>query len=160
MFLKHFSRRHMRKKKKKKKKEGITLLLFYMFVWVSRGLCSEYQYGRVEVIQQWPPSGILPRAHPVGAGALEPAVRPHQTMAFCCKQSKGSLPGALSNSPSLFPHTLGRIQSVYRNSAVVDRQTNVRHKSLYSICIWTCRKPRLWQRNKHNQMFRMWSEAR
>ena len=59
-------------------------------------LCLEFQYGEVKVIQQWPPSGILPRAHPVGAGALEPAARPHQTMAFCCKQSQGSLPGALS----------------------------------------------------------------
>lgn len=29
---------------------------------------------------------------------MEPAVRPHQTMAFCCKQSQGSLPGALSLS--------------------------------------------------------------
>ncbi|MED6273682.1 hypothetical protein CHARACLAT_008999 [Characodon lateralis] len=56
---------------------------------------------RVEVIQQWPPSGILPRAHPVGVGAVEPAVRAHQTMAFCCKQSQGSLPGALSLSLSL-----------------------------------------------------------
>lgn len=32
---------------------------------------------------------------------MEPAVRPHQTMAFCCKQSQGSLPEAHSISLSL-----------------------------------------------------------
>lgn len=58
-----------------------------------------------------PPSGILPTAHPVGEGAVffvffpssffffflgAGATRPHQTMAFCCKQSQRRLPGAPS----------------------------------------------------------------
>lgn len=57
-------------------------------------------------------SGISPTAHPVGEEAWfeAGALRPHQTMAFCCKQRQGSLPGApssLSLSLSLreAPHT-------------------------------------------------------
>lgn len=93
----------------------------------SGGLCSDSQNGEVEVIQQWPPSGILPRAHPVGAGALEPAARPHQTMAFCCKQSQGSLPGALSLflTLPLSPSTRLRPGSSLP-TIILDCQTNVR----------------------------------
>lgn len=78
------------------------VIVLFISLEAQGGLCWESQCGEVKVIQQWPPSGILPRVHPVGAGALEPAVWPHQTMAFCCKQSWGSLPGAsFSRSLSL-----------------------------------------------------------
>lgn len=58
-----------------------------------------------------PASGILPTAHPVGEEAWFEAEAPrsHQTMAFCCKQRQGGLPGAPSPSHafcvSLLPHT-------------------------------------------------------
>lgn len=56
-------------------------------------------------------SGILPTAHPVAEEAWFEAegLRSHQTMAFCCKQRQGRLPGApslpLAFCVSLLPHT-------------------------------------------------------
>lgn len=89
-------------KNRSETKEHQAVIVLFISLEAQGGHCWESQCGEVKVIQQWPPSGILPRVHPVGAGALEPAVWPHQTMAFCCKQSQGSLPGAsFSRSLSL-----------------------------------------------------------
>lgn len=69
----------------------------------------------------------------MGAGALEPAARPHQTMAFCCKQSQGSLPGALSLSLALsvllsFLPLTAHIQSAYHHPGLSDKCAPVHHK--------------------------------